>query len=422
MGLAVSGAALPIWTMMPFAVLVLSMAALPMLAPKAWEHRWFQALVVAFCSGPVIGFLAVNGGGAELATSAHEYVTFITTLGALFVAAGGVYAMGDFEASPRTNVAFLVGGSVLASFIGTTGASVLLLRPFLRTNSQRQHTVHLVLFFILAVSNAGGLLTPLGDPPLLVGFISGVPFFWTLNLYPVWLLYVGSFALMLYVVDRRAYARETPAARARDRAERVPLEVQGSHNLLWLCGIIGAVFLPPIAREVAMVGIAGASYYGTSRQIHERNQFSLAPIAEVAVLFAGLFMCLVPIERGLAASAAQLPIKHSWQLFWLSGGLSAVLDNAPTYAAFAALGRGLSADQAGLVAGITPIKLAAISAGTVVMGATTYIGNGPNLIVKAIAERSGLLLPSFARFALFAFLAMLPANIVMTVAFVLLER
>jgi Na+/H+ antiporter NhaD/arsenite permease-like protein len=366
--------------------------------------------------------LAAHGGVTELGTTAREYVTFITTLGALFVSAGGVYAMGDLEASPRTNVGFLVAGSLLASLIGTTGASVLVLRPLLRTNSQRQYTAHLVPFFILAVANAGGLLTPLGDPPLLVGFISGVPFFWTLKLAPVWLLYVGSFALSLYIVDRRAYARESASALARDRAEKAPLEVKGWLNLALLCCIVGAAFFRPVVREIAMVGIGVASYFGTSREIHERNQFSLAPIAEVALLFAGLFACLVPIESGLGGSASELPLKHGWQLFWVSGALSALLDNAPTYAAFAALGRGLSAGHPDLVAGITPVKLAAISVGSVVMGATTYIGNGPNLIVKAMAERSGHVLPSFVRFALFAFLTMLPAHLVMTVLFIFLEH
>jgi Na+/H+ antiporter NhaD/arsenite permease-like protein len=330
--------------------------------------------------------------------------------------------MGDLEATPKTNVAFLVGGSALASLIGTTGASVLVLRPLLRTNSQRQYKAHLVPFFILAVANAGGLLTPLGDPPLLVGFISGVPFFWTLKLFPVWLLYVGSFAIILYLVDRRAYARESAAALALDRREKTPLEVKGWRNLVWLGAIVGAAFLPPGVRDVAMVGIAAASYFGTSRDIHERNQFSLAPLAEVALLFAGLFACLVPLEIGLATRASELPLKHGWQLFWASGALSAVLDNAPTYAAFAALGRGLSIGHAELVAGITPVKLMAISAGSVVMGATTYIGNGPNLIVKSMAERSGQALPSFVRFAIFAFFTMLPAHLVMTAVLIFLER
>ena len=408
--------------MLPFPALVLAIASLPILVPHLWEKRAFQAAVLAALSLPVIVELVLSGRVQHLSQTAGEYVSFITTLGALFVAAGGVYAMGDLEATPATNVVFLLFGSLVASLIGTTGASVLVIRPLLRTNSQREHTAHLVPFFILGVANAGGLLTPLGDPPLLMGFIEGVPFFWTLRLFPVWLLYVGSFALGLYLIDRRAYARESSVARAKDRAERAALQVRGSHNLLWLGAIIGAAFLPRGFREAAMVAIGVCSYFGTSREIHALNQFSLAPLMEVALVFSGLFACLIPIESGLAERAAHLPLHHGWQLFWVSGALSAVLDNAPTYAAFAALSRGLSAGQADLVAGITPLKLAAISAGSVVMGATTYIGNGPNLMLKSIAEKSGYSLPSFGRFAVFAFAAMLPAHLVMTALFAVMER
>jgi len=413
---------MPTWTMLPFGALVLSMALLPMLVPHAWEKRWFQALVVLGCAAPVVAFLTQHGGGEHLGHAASGYAAFIATLLALFVTAGGIYANGDLEATPRTNVLFMLVGSALASVIGTTGASMLIIRPLLRTNSQRRNTAHLTPFMILAVANAGGLLTPLGDPPLLVGFIGGVPFFWTLRLFPVWVLYVGSFALSFYLVDRRAYARETAKALARDRAEKRPLEVRGYLNVALLLAIVPAAFLPPIVREAAMLTIALASYFSTSRELHSLNNFSLGPILEVGLLFAGLFACLVPIEIGLGAHAHQLPLQKSWQLFWVSGGLSAVLDNAPTYAALAALGRGLSQGQANLVAGINPLMLAAVSAGSVVMGGTTYIGNGPNLMVKAIAERAGYSLPGFFRYAIFAFLAMLPAHLVLTVAFVLLER
>jgi Na+/H+ antiporter NhaD/arsenite permease-like protein len=408
--------------MLPFGGLVFSMAALPMAWPYAWEKRWFQALIVLACSVPVLGFFLAHGQNARVLHAGAEYAAFIATLGALFVTAGGVYANGDFAATPRTNVLFLLVGSVLASLIGTTGASMLVIRPLLRTNSQRQHTAHLVPFMILAVANAGGLLTPLGDPPLLVGFIGGVPFFWTLRLLPVWVLYVTIFALGLYIADKRAYAREDPSARARDRAEQQPLEVRGWRNVALLLAIVPAAFLPSGLRELAMLTIALTSYFATPRTLHHLNGFSLAPILEVGLLFAGLFACLVPIELGLGARAHALPLQKSWQLFWVSGGLSALLDNAPTYAALAALGRGLSRGHTDLVAGIEPLKLAAVSVGSVVMGATTYIGNGPNLMIKAIAERSGYPLPSFFRYAAFAIIVMLPAHLLMTLAFVLLER
>lgn len=417
-----SAGALPTWSMLPFAFLVLGIAALPIIVPKLWEHRWFQGVVVFGCSAPAVHAVLHAGHTGSLVEAGKSYLAFICTLGALFVTAGGVYATGDLKATPRTNTAFLLVGAILGSFIGTTGASVLLIRPVLRTNSQRERTQHLVPFFILIVANCGGLLTPLGDPPLLVGFIQGVPFFWTLRLLPVWLLYVGSIALVFYFVDRSAYAMEAQRARERDAAEAVPLRVKGVHNLGWLGAIVGAAFLTEGFRELALVGVALASYFGTSREVHELNHFSFGPMAEVAFVFVGLFACLVPVELGMHALAPTLPVQRAWQLFWASGSLSAVLDNAPTYAAFAALARGLSEGAPDLVAGITPVKLAAISAGSVVMGATTYIGNGPNLIVKAIAERSHYQLPSFARYAVFAIVLMLPAHLVMTAAFVILER
>jgi len=414
--------ALPFWTMFPFLGLVLSMASMPLAIPHFWENRLFQALVVAVCTLPIALFLFQHGLRHELVHCLADYATFICTLGALYIAAGGVFASADLRATPGVNVGFLLVGSLLASVIGTTGASVLTIRPLLRTNKQRKHTGHLVPFFILAVANAGGLLTPLGDPPLLVGFVGGVPFFWTLNLLPIWLLYNLMFAGMLYVVDRRAYAREAAADLARDSAEQHPLLVKGRRNLWLLAGIVGAAFLPPGWREAGLIAIGLTSYLGTSKEVRELNHFSFAPIIEVALLFVGLFVCLVPIEVTMGHLAKHLPIQHGYQLFWGSGLLSAVLDNAPTYAAFSALAKGLSHGQPDLVSGITPIKLMAISAGSVVMGATTYIGNGPNLMVKSIAERAGIVMPSFVRYAVFAFFAMLPAHLIVTFALIALER
>ena len=413
---------IPPWTALPFGALVLCMASLPLVAPHFWEHRKFQALVVAVCTLPVVAYLYQHGLSHELGHSVAGYLTFITTLGALYIAAGGVFANADLKATPGVNVGFLLVGSLLASVIGTTGASVLVLRPLLRTNAQRKYIGHLVPFFILAVANAGGLLTPLGDPPLLVGFVGGVPFFWTLKLFPIWLLYNASFAIFLYVVDKRAYARESAESLRRDDAEQEPLVIKGKLNLGLLGAIVVAAFLPPVWRELGLAGIGLVSYFGTPKEVHTLNSFSFAPIMEVALLFVGLFICLVPIELMLGSMASQLPIQHSYQLFWGSGLLSAVLDNAPTYAAFAALAKGLSHGQPDLVAGITPIKLMAVSAGSVVMGATTYIGNGPNLMVKSIAERAGYAMPSFVRYAIFAFSAMLPAHLIVTAAMVMLDR
>jgi Na+/H+ antiporter NhaD/arsenite permease-like protein len=397
------------------------MAALPIFAPRLWERRMFQGLVAAVCALPVVAFFCLSERAHSVGDAAKSYFSFVSTLAALYVTSGGIHVRGDLEATPRVNLLFLLVGATLASAIGTTGASMLLIRPMLRTNRQRTVRGHLVPFFILAVANAGGLLTPLGDPPLLVGYINGVPFFWTLWLLPFWLLYVGSFALTFYLIDRRAYALEPASALDLDRATRAPLVIDGKRNIAFLIAIVPSAMLPAGAREMAMVAIAIASYATTKRSVHDENGFSFGPIADVAIIFAGLFMCLGPIESLLAVHAQGLPLQRSWQLFWGSGLLSAVLDNAPTYTAFAALARGLSVGHADLVAGISPLKLAAVSVGSVVMGATTYIGNGPNLMVKAIADREKFETPSFGRYALFALAAMLPAHAITTLVLALLD-
>ena len=411
----------PLWTMLPFGVLVLSIASLPLLLPNLWGRHQFQVLVVVACAAPVIAFLATQGHGDHLLGAAKSYASFVATIGALYVVASGVFISGDIEATPKVNLAFLLVGGVLASLIGTTGASILLIRPLLRTNQERNETAHLVPFFILIVANAGGLLTPLGDPPLLLGYLEGVPFLWTLRLFPYWLLYVGAIAAAFYVVEVRAHGRESKKALQRDHDQVEPLVVHGKHNFALLLCIVGGVLLPSGWREAAMLAIAAASYFGTAKKVHDGNGFTFGPISEVAILFAGLFACLAPIEVNLAHVAPSLPLRSAWQRFWCSGALSAVLDNAPTYAAFSALARGLS-HGSDLVAGIAPMKLAAVSVGSVVMGATTYIGNGPNLMIKAIAERGGYKTPSFARYALFALAIMVPLHLVTTVALVVLDR
>lgn len=411
----------PAWTMLPFAALVLAIAVLPIALPKAWEHRIFQGGVTFACALPVVLYSYAHGHGHQVGHALQSYLSFVMTLGALYVTSGGILLAGDLPATPRVNLAFVLAGSVLASLIGTTGASMLIVRPLLRTNRQRQHRGHIVAFLILTVANAGGLLTPLGDPPLLVGYIEGVPFFWTLRLFPIWLVYVGSIAAAFYAADRRAYAREAPEMRARDRAERTPLALIGRRNVFLLLAIVPAALLPFGWRELAMLAIIAASYAFTARELHHQNGFSAGPIVDVAIIFAGLFLCLGPIEAGLARAAPELPLQKGWQLFWGSGLLSAVLDNAPTYTAFAALARGVSRGATQMVAGITPFKLAAVSAGSVVMGATTYIGNGPNLMIKAIAERERFPTPSFARYALFAFAMMLPAHVITTITLMIFD-
>ncbi len=412
----------PTWTLLPFPLLVLGIAALPLLVPHWWEKPAFQAAFTAVCAGPLVVFSLSSGFSHAVFEATHEYVAFITTLAALYVTSGGIHLSGDIEATPRVNLAFLLLGASLASFIGTTGASMLLIRPLLRTNRQRSHTAHLVPFFIIMVANAGGLLTPLGDPPLLVGYIEGVPFFWTLKLFPIWLLYVGLVGLAFYLTDVRAYARESRDTLRRDVSEREPLGLTGRRNVALLILVVPAAMLPTPYREVALVTIAALSIGLTPRAVHGKNDFSYAPIIDVALVFSGLFLCLDPIQVALAEAAPDLPVQQAWQMFWGAGLLSSVLDNAPTYSAFTALARGLPPGVHAAVAGVDPIRLAAISAGAVVMGATTYIGNGPNLMVKAIAERAGVRMPSFLRYALFASLILLPAHLVTTLGLWLLER
>jgi Na+/H+ antiporter NhaD/arsenite permease-like protein len=401
----------PTWSLLPFAVLVIGIAVLPLVRPHLWERAWAQAAFAAACALPIVAYCLAADRGAPLREALGSYGAFVSAIAALYVVASGVVVAGDIQATPRNNVAFIAVGSLLASLMGTTGASILLLRPLLRTNRQRTQRDHLVPFFILSVSNAGGMLTPLGDPPLLLGYLQGVPFTWTLTLWPYWLWYVGGICAATYWVDRRAYAREPARAKLEDRAQRAPLSMSGRYNVLLLLLVVAAVLLPSGLRELGMLALAVGSYAATPRALHRENDFSFAPIREVAVLFAGLFACLVPIEVNLAAAAPGLLLREPWQLFWSAGALSAVLDNAPTYAAFLALARGLSHAEPELVAGVAPMLLTAISVGSVVMGATTYIGNGPNLMVRAIAVRFGYALPDFVRYTLFALLVLLPLHL-----------
>jgi Na+/H+ antiporter NhaD/arsenite permease-like protein len=412
----------PVWTLLSFPALVLAIAIFPMAIPHLWERRGVQIAVVLLCTLPIVVYELSGGHTPQVLEGSKGYLAFVITLGALFTTSGGIHLKGDIEATPRNNVLFLLSGALLASLVGTTGASMLLIRPLLKTNHQRDHRAHLVPFFILIVANAGGLLLPLGDPPLLVGYILGVPFFWTLRLFPIWALYVATFLGAFYLADKRAYARETRQALAADRAEVEPLSLLGRRNLIFLLAIVPAALLPEGFREAALLALAVLSFFTTPKAVHDANSFSFGPIIEVAIIFCGLFLCLGPIEVTLAEAAPHFPVQNAWQLFWGSGILSSVLDNAPTYTAFAALARGLGHHSAELVAGIDPIKLAAISAGSVVMGATTYIGNGPNLMVKAVAERERFLMPSFARYFVFAFTTMLPAHLIVTAALWWLDR
>lgn len=400
---------LPWISVLPFALLLVSIAALPLVVPGFWERNRNKGLVAAATALPILVWLGAADPEALLHT-AREYASFICLLGALFVVAGGVHVEGDLQATPRTNVTLLGIGAVLASVVGTTGASMALIRLVLRTNSERRFTTHVPFFFILLVSNAGGLLTPLGDPPLFLGYLRGVPFFWTLRLLPIWLVCVGYLLAVFYWVDRRAYAKERIEDLVFDAENRTPVRVIGRLSAVLLFGIVLSVFLPSPIREIAMIGLALLSLGRGSRSARSKNEFSFGPIVEVALLFAGIFVTMVPALELLRVHGADLHLVSPWQYFLATGVLSSVLDNAPTYLVFLSAAQGLGLNPQ--VVGIPALHLAAISSGAVLMGANTYIGNGPNFMVKAIADSSGYRTYDFVRYAGLAVLTLLPVYLV----------
>jgi Na+/H+ antiporter NhaD/arsenite permease-like protein len=349
---------------------------------------------------------------------AQEYVSFIIMLAGLYVISGGIRLRGDLVATPLTNASFLAIGSVLASFVGTTGASMLLIRPLLQTNRERRHVKHTVVFFVFLVSNIGGMLTPLGDPPLFLGYLQGVPFSWTFRLWPQWLLMVAVLLVLYLVWDTRQYAREPLAALARDRGTVEPLRLSGTLNIAGLVGIVLAVALlgAPL-REIAIVALAALSLWRTPRAIRRANEFTAYPMVEVAVLFFGIFLTMLPALELLRLRGGELGVRQTWQFFWASGALSSFLDNAPTYLTFLALAQGLRLPDE--VVGVPHAILAAISTGAVAMGAITYIGNAPNFMVKSIAEASGVKMPSFFGYMLYSGLVLVPLFLAVTLLFFL---
>lgn len=399
----------------PFAALLLALALLPLAAPAFWSSNARKLAVSALLGLPVLA-LYLRHHPAALIHAGGDYLSFIVLLGSLFVISGGVLVTGDIEARPSVNTAFLAVGAVLASLIGTTGASMLLIRPLLSTNQERRHVAHTVVFFIFVVSNIGGCLTPLGDPPLLLGYLRGVPFTWTLRLAPHWLFANGIVLAVYYAWDRRAHARESPAAIAFDRASVRPIRVTGKRNVVLLLAVVASVAgLPAPYREVAMLAASGISLAATPRAVREENRFTFHAIAEVAALFAGIFVTMLPALDILHARGAALRLVEPWQFFWASGLLSSFLDNAPTYLTFLAVAQSLGLPAQ--VAGVSHDVLAAISTGAVFMGANTYIGNGPNFMVRAIAEERGVAMPSFGGYMVYSGAVLLPVFVVMTFVF-----
>ena len=452
-------AAPPVATVLPFALLLAAIAILPLTPGLShwWEHNSSKLLVAGLLAAITLGYYllghrhpidlhfpahaVVQPAAAGLSWSTvgtvlinailAEYIPFITLLFALYVITGGVRIEGDLEATPTTNAAFLAVGAVLASFIGTTGAAMLLVRPLLETNRERRHVAHTLVFFIFIVCNCGGLLLPIGDPPLFLGYLQGVDFLWTMSLWNEWLFTNGSLLVIYWLWDTLiAHPRETRADVVRDRLLTRSLRFSGLWpNLPLMAGVIAAVaFLDPskpfpgtswhpwiYLRETVLLGLVGLSLLLGSGEVRRKNAFTYGAILEVAALFIGIFICMQPALALLHVHGASLGLSSPQSYFWATGSLSSVLDNAPTYLVFfEAAGidptDGLTGEEARL--------LAAISLGAVFLGAMTYIGNGPNFMVKAIAEQAGVKMPSFFGYVRYSMGVLLPVFAVMAWLFV----
>lgn len=427
----------PIWAL-PFVGMLLSIAIFPLAAPAFWHHHFGK--VAAFWALCFLVPLSLTQGlgisaGAVLHTLLAEYLPFTILLVALFTASGGIYVRGNLHGSPALNTGLMGIGALLASVMGTTGASMLLIRPLIRANDNRRHVVHVIVFFIFIVSNAGGSLTPLGDPPLFLGFLQGVDFFWTVrHLGPETLFVVGLLLAVFYAIDSYWYRKEG-VTRIDPTPDTPSMGLEGAINLLPLAGVVGLVLLSglwkpgivfdvfgtpvglqSLVRDIGLIGMTLLSLAITPKGVREKNQFSWEPMLEVAKLFIGIFLTMVPVllmlqagSQGPFAALVRLvshedgsPVPLAY--FWLTGWLSAFLDNAPTYLVFFQLAGG-DAQQLMTTAAST---LAAVSAGSVFMGAMSYIGNAPNFMVKAIAENRGIKMPSFFGYMAWSFGILLP--------------
>jgi len=426
------GDVLPLWSMAPFAAMLLAIALAPLAAPHLWERNRNKALLSAVLGLPVLVWIWGLAPGSVV-HAAREYAAFVCLLGALFVISGGIVVRGTLAGTPGLNAGLLALGAVLASIVGTTGASMVLVRPLLRANSVRRRVAHVVVFFIFVVSNAGGLLTPLGDPPLFLGYLRGVPFLWTLRLLAAWAFVNGALVLLFYVVDSTLFRKEdlaTPGDLDEVAvAHAVPVHVAGRRNAVLLLLVValllasGTLGLPLAVQVAGLVLLAAASWLATPRALRAENGFTWGPIVEVAALFAGIFATMIPALEILNAKGVALGLEEPWHFFWASGVLSSFLDNAPTYLAFASAASGLAGTDAGDLSALIASPggnelLVAISLGSVLMGANTYVGNGPNFMVKAIAERAGVRMPGFFGYMVWSGAVLLPLFVVVTLLFV----
>jgi Na+/H+ antiporter NhaD/arsenite permease-like protein len=443
----------PLWAVIPFVLMLGAIAVLPLIpATQHWwesnlnrfkvaivlgavtlgyyafihrtpiEGHWPAHHVVERAEGAVqTGFLTAVLGNAIM----KEYVPFIVLLFSLFTISGGIRIEGDLRADPITNASFMAAGGLLASFIGTTGAAMLLIRPLLETNQERKHVVHTIVFFIFIVCNCGGCLLPIGDPPLFLGYLEGVHFLWTLQLWKEW-AFVNGVLLVIYVLfdEFVLYRKEAIRDIQRDVRRVTRLRITGWRlNVPLLMGVVLAVALldpgKPLPgtdwhpwmylREMTQLSLVAISLWFGSQTVRRKNHFNYHAIVEVAALFVGIFVCMQPALQILAVRGAELGIDTPAKFFWATGSLSSVLDNAPTYLVFFKTAQAMpAAPEAVLEAGVEHTLLVGISLGAVFLGAMTYIGNGPNFMVKAIAEKSGIKMPSFFGYMVYSCVFLLP--------------
>lgn len=438
---------IPLWLCIPFAGLLLCIAVLPLVKAEWWEKN--QPYAVIFWSLLFIIPFAVKFGMGEAAEVVldciiKDYLTFIVLLFGLFCVAGNITVEGNLVGSPRVNVLLLAIGTLLSSWVGTTGASMLLVRPVIKMNAWRKNKTHIMVFFIFLVSNIGGCLTPIGDPPLLMGFSRGVPFFWSLRLFPVLLLNMIVLLAVFYRFDKKAYMRDIASGAMPEIKEgELLIKIKGLHNLIFLVMIIAAVILsgvlpempifqngagevigihiykdivlelPAIIEIVIILLAAFLSFKTTNERIRKENHFTWGAIKEVAILFIGIFITMQPALMILKSVGGSLGINKPFEMFWITGALSSFLDNTPTYLVFLTTA-GVMGFTSGVktVLGTVPIRmLMAISCGAVFMGANTYIGNAPNFMVKAISDENGVKMPSFFGYMLWSLGILIPVFI-----------
>ncbi|MGN0142560.1 MAG: sodium:proton antiporter [Roseburia sp.] len=444
----------PLWLCIPFAGLLLCIAVLPLVKAEWWEAHQPHA-VIFWSLLFIIPFAIKYGAGMATETVLecilNDYLTFIVLLFGLFCVSGNITLEGNLAGSPRMNVVFLAIGTLLSSCIGTTGSSMLLVRPMLKMNSWRKHKAHIMVFFIFLISNMGGCLTPIGDPPLLMGFMRGIPFFWSLKLFPILIFNLAILLIVYYFLDRRAYRKDIAEGLKPDLSTPgTEVKLLGVHNIIFLVMIVAAVILsgmlpslpmfqdaagnvrgihfgevvlgfPSIIEVVIILLAAFLSFKTTKAEIRTKNHFTWGAIKEVAVLFIGIFITMQPALMILKAKGGSLGITEPYQMFWSTGVLSSFLDNTPTYLVFLTTAGSLGFTEGiATTVGMVPIHLlTAISCGAVFMGANTYIGNAPNFMVKSISDENGIKMPSFFGYMLWSLCFLVPVFLLDTLIFFL---